>query len=192
MSEEQIEKKEGFMNLDRMLIVLVVLIVIYAVTKNWNDSSSLSACQTECVDLFPANEWSVDTFCVCQNNALNVANDWFVKEDIRQHGLLNFFLKEDTTNIKPVLLECIRSSFANGENGSINYKGQIKKILNQRCIKLLDDKDFRKNNDIDLYCSCYMNKVKQDFTINKLFEKEFFNVDNFLPLDSLCLESSYR
>ena len=74
----------------------------------------------------------------------------------------------------------------------VNYKGSIKEVLNDRCIKLLDDKDFRKNNDIELYCSCYLNKIKDRLTINKLFENEFFNVDNFLPVDSLCLESSYR
>jgi len=192
MSEEQIEKKQRFMNFDRMLIVLVVLIVLYAVTKNWSDSSSLSACKAECVELFQANAWALDSFCICQNNALSDANNWFVKEDIRKNGLINFFLKEDTTNIKPLLIKCMKSNLKGSSTAAINYEGSIKEILNQRCIKLLDDKDFRKNNDIEIYCSCYLNKTKDKLTINSLFENDFFNVDNFLPIDSLCLESSYR
>ncbi len=190
MTEEQKEKKEAFMNLDRMLIVLVVLIVLYAVTKNWNDSSSLTSCQTECATLFEQGDWEIDKFCVCQNKVINEANNWFAKEDIRKNGLIKFFLKPDTTNIKPALISCIKTSLNNSEVASINYNGKIKKILNEKCIKLLDDKDFRNNHDIDIYCSCYLNKVRGKLTISKLFDNEFFNVDNFLPLDSLCLESS--
>lgn len=190
MSEEQIQKKEKFMNLDRMLIVLVVLIVLYAVTKNWNDSSALTACQQECAILFQGNEWKVDSFCVCQNNTLNEANDWFVKEDIRQNGLVDFFLREDTTDTKPALLTCLKSSLSNGDKATINFSGELKKVLTKKCVKLLDDEDFRNNHDVELYCSCYLNKVKGNLTINRLFAKEFFKVDNFLPVDSLCLESS--
>ena len=190
--EEQIEKKDKFMNLDKMLLILVVLIVIYAITKNWNDSSSVTACQTECVDIFPANAWAIDSFCLCQNEALNEANDWFVKEDIRKNGLINFLLNEDTTNIKPSLLNCMKLSLKEANATTVQYSGKLKETLNQRCVKLLDDDDFRKNNDIELYCNCYLNKVKHKFTINNLFKNEFFDVDNFVPLDSLCLESSMR
>ena len=195
MTEEQNKQEEPgkvFFNLDKKFMFLVALVILYAVSKSFNDNNSVSACQTEMVKLYSGDDYKLDSFCLCQNNFLNEHNDWFVKEGIRKNGLIDFFMKEDTTGTKEPILKCLKNNIENPKTKSFELHGDFKELMIKKCIKLVEDDDFRKKHDLELYCSCYMNKNKNRMTINTVFENNFFFKENFQPLDTLCLQMSFR
>ncbi len=197
MSEEKVDSQEEgaakpFLNLDKKFMFLIVLIILYAVSKSCNDTNSIASCQTELLNLYDGDDWRLDSFCVCQNDLLNEKNNWFVKEQIRNHGLIDFFMKADTTGIKVPILKCLKSNVSDPKNKAFALKGGFKELMVSKCMDLVKDPDFNKKHDVELYCSCFMNKNRGKLKINTVFENDFFFIENFMPLDSLCLETSYR
>lgn len=190
-SESQ-DKDKSVFNLDKKFLILVGLIVIYAVSKSFTDNNNINACNSELEDLYSGSDWQLDSFCLCQNDFLNKNNDWFVKEKIRKEGFLDFFMTKDTTGAKEEVLSCLKSNINDHKVKPLNFQGEFKDLMIKKCIKLIEDDDFRNKHDLELYCSCFMNKNKSRLTINTVFESDFFFLDNFRPLDTICLQMSYR
>ena len=173
--------------MDRNVIILVFLVVLYVISKMIADKIQMSDCQDQLVELKGASILDTKICCTCALEEIKKSEFKILDEQIKNKGISILLTNDDP------LLETFDAGWTtcvkNKSNNAFSFSAPQKDSLSLVCKKEYEGTGFEKEVDVTQFCNCYVENAQKNISVRELLKVEM-NFSDDRAINDKCITQS--
>jgi len=173
--------------MDRNVLILVVLVVLYVLSKMVADNIQMSDCKEELKVFKGATALDTEICCACALEQMKETKFKLLDEQMKTKGISALLTTEDPllNTFDEALTDCVK----NKTTDTFSFTASQKDSLGLVCKKEYEGTDFEQEVHLDQFCNCYVENIRKNISVRELLNLKINFADNRL-INENCISQS--
>lgn len=162
--------------MDKNVIILVVLVLLYAGSQFIADKIQISDCQEQLMVLNGKGNLNIDRCCTCVLDQVKTSEFKILEEQFKLNGISALVKVDDP--LLDVFDKSWTACYKNESQNVLSFSTFQIDSLTTLCKEEYAMTGLEKEVDIGKYCSCSVDAMKENLSVRELLRNEFNFSDN--------------